>query len=306
MKTFVVGVFLFLGISSVPAGIVFGCFDNARAGVASPDSGSVMNDFRAHVLTNFPGASFKSTNTLTSSFLAGVDVVVLLAAFDSTIPITPLSAAEQSALLDFVRSGGGALILTDNNIQFEAASDSLSQPFNLNATGVISGSANATVTNLTHPIAAGPFGTVTSFFIQSFPGWYASLGTNAQGIATLNDNGQSALAAIPPHKLLPGSGGVVFFSDSTINDGNYVGSVITLVDNAIAYIAPKSTWLPTLFIRSENASVIVSWETNHAGFRLQASTNLPATVWNDVTLTGINEAQVSPTNNARFFRLIKP
>ena len=91
------------------------------------------------------------------------------------------------------------------------------QPFGLDCTGVIAAyDVPATVTNLTHPVANGPFGVVSNYIIHAYPGWFDALGSNAVAIATLNQNSQVCLAAIAPGVLSRNSGAVVFFSDSTI------------------------------------------------------------------------------------------
>jgi hypothetical protein len=301
---------LFSAIASlavtVNGGIVIGCFDTSRASVFSPSAGSSMTSFRANIAANFPGATFQSTNLLTSNFLSSISLLVVTAVAGNATEITPLSAAEQGALTNFVLAGGAALIFTDNNIQFQPASQSMVQPFGLDCTGNLPDSVMATITNLTHPVTDGPFGAVTIYTVASFPGWFDVLGPYAVGIATLNPNGEVSLAAIAPGVLSGTSGGVVFFSDSTINDGSFTNTLPILVDNAIDFVLTQPG-RPTLFItNNHDASVTVFWAKNVTGYRLQQTTNLFAKTWTDQTLTGVNTATVASSNSATFFRLISP
>jgi hypothetical protein len=286
--------------------IVIGCFDTNRAGVFSPSAGSSMTSFRANIAANFPGATFQSTNLLTSSFLSSINLLVITAVGGNTSGITPLNAAEQGALTNFVLAGGAALLCADNDIQFQPASQSMVQPFGLDCTGNLPNSVVATITNLTHPVTDGPFGAVTSYTVASYPGWFDILGPYAVGIATLNPNGEVSLAAIAPGVLSGTSGGVVFFSDSTINDGSFTNTLPTLVDNAVDFVLAPSA-RPTLFITNNyNATVTVFWETRFTGFRLEQTTNLLSNTWTDQSLTGANIAVVAVSNSATFFRLINP
>ena len=291
---------------SAKAGTVIGCFDINRASSYSPSSGSETTSFRDNIASNFPGATFQSTNTLTSNFLSSVNLLVLGVAFSGTSEITPLSGTEQAALTNFVLAGGALLIFADNDLQFQPASQSEVQPFGLDCTGSIAGSVAATVTNLSNPVADGPFGKVTNYTIASYPGWFDALGSNAVAIAILNPNSHVSLAAIAPGVLSATSGGVVFFSDTTIDNNSFTtaNAVPALVDNAVEFAL---TPVPTLFITKMNdTSVMVYWATNVPGFRLQQTTNLLSAAWTDQSLTGLNEAVVTVSNSAAFFRLIKP
>lgn len=292
------------------AELVIGCFDSNRAGTFSPSSGSVMNSFRNNITAICPTATFKSTNVLTSDFLSSVNLLVISSVYGYTTEITPLSAAEQTALTNFVTSGGSALIFCDNDGQFRPASQSLVQPFGFDCTGELGGQVAATVVNLSHPVANGPFGAVTNYIIAGYPGWFDILGKNAVAIATLNPNSQISLAAIAPGLLANTSGGVVFFSDSTIDDNSFTSTfgTTTLVDNAIDFVLPPSlVVLPALSITlTNNSSVLLDWNTNFTGFRLQEATNLVSSDWLDQTLSGFNEAVVVVSNSPAFFRLLKP
>ena len=290
---------------TVNGGIIIGCFDTSRAGAFSPSTGSSMTSFRANIASNFPSATFQSTNLLTSNFLDSINLLVVTAVSGGTTEITPLSAAEQGALTNFVLAGGATLLFADNDIQFQPASQSMVQPFGFDCTGNIPGSVMATIANLVSPVADGPFGAVTNYTVASYPGWFDILGPHAMGIATLNPNGEVSLAAIAPGVLSGTSGGAVFFSDSTINDGSFTNTLPVLVDNAIDFVLAKPA-RPTLFISNNSTSVTVFWATNFTGFRLQQTTNLVSPSWTDQSLTGVNTTVVTTSNEATFFRLIKP
>ena len=222
---------------------VIGTFDTSRGGDYSPGFGAGTSIWRAHLATTFPGVTFAATTTLTGAFLSTVNILMIDAVFGGSTPITPLSPAEQTALVNFVMAGGSALLFADNDIQFEAAGDSIVSPFGFDSTGTVAGSTGATVFNLSHPVANGPFGTVTNYD-QWYPGWFPTIGPGAAGIATLDTNGRSTLAAIAPGVLSPTSGGVVFFSDiSALDNGTYSPSKFTLVDNAIAFVPEPSAAL---------------------------------------------------------------
>ena len=99
-----------------------------------------------------------------------------------------------------------------NDSQFSLPSQSFVVPFGLATTGTVLSADSVTVTSPnSSPVTDGPFGLVTLYTV-SFPGWYTSLGT-AQGLATLDSNGETTLAWIPPGQISPSAGGIVFFSD---------------------------------------------------------------------------------------------
>jgi hypothetical protein len=201
-----------LGFSQPAEGqLVIGTFDEARGGIGSLLSANSADDLQA-VLTNYPCATVTASPSLTPEFLSGVEVLWLSVVFGSIDPIAGLSAPEQSALSDYITAGGGALLFTDNEAQFFVASESFVNPFGLETLGLLLSTQPVTVTSPTStPVTDGPFGLVTNYTV-GFPGWYTSLGT-AQGLATLDSNGATTLAWIPPGQISPSAGGIVFFSD---------------------------------------------------------------------------------------------
>lgn len=208
--------------------LVVGGFDASRGGIASIESGSFYATLRADILAAFPGAQITGSSVLDAAYLSSIDVLIIASAVDSVTAISPLTTAEQAALLAFVQNGSGAILITDNDtfagLASDPANESLLDPFGLDATGTIISA--ATVTNpVAHPVTDGPFGLVASYN-TIVAGWFDGLGP-ATALATLDGNGQPTLAVLDPGALGQGSGGVVFFSDTTFDN--------VLVLNAIAF-----------------------------------------------------------------------
>ena len=131
--------------------------------------------------------TFTGFNTLTFSNLACVDVLVLAPGTTHNTSSTPLSTNEQAALLDYVRQGGGAVILADNYSYAANATEeetALLSPFGMAGCCTIGGRVDVPVqTPALHPVTSGPFG-ITASFSQFFPGGLTGLGSYAVGLAT--------------------------------------------------------------------------------------------------------------------------
>lgn len=231
------------------AAVVVGGFSTGRAGVASISEGPFTEELRAAVVSAFPGSTFVGVDTLTSGALSTVDLVIVGAPTFSS-PVF-LSSAEQTALLNFVSSGGGALIYFDNDSYAgvpasDDANESFLDPFDMNSTGRVPSPANATSIAPAHPVMNGPFGTVTNF-ATNFGGWFESLGANGTALALYDPNGQAAIAAIAPGALAQGSGGVVLIGDADpfvdSADGGLFGTADnqTFFLNSVAYVPEAST-----------------------------------------------------------------
>ena len=233
--------------ASAASAISIGTFDTARGGIGSllsPEQTGV----RTAITASFPGTTITGTPELTSSFFSTIDLVWVLSGRSGGDAISPLSALEQSALRTFVEGGGRALLFADNDIFAGVASDpaneSLVDPFGLDVAGTLSGVQVVSVTPPnTSPVTNGPFGLVSSYN-TNFPGWFNNLGPDASSLATLNANGQPALAFIPPQTLSATSGGVVLFSDgNTAIDpagaGVFGNAERVLILNAIAATVPE-------------------------------------------------------------------
>lgn len=238
------------------AAIVVGTFDTGRAGPASIGEGPVTHELRSALISAYPGSSFVGVNSLTEQGLAAFDLLIVGApTFNTPIFLTP---EEQTALLNFVRSGGGAIIYFDNDSYAgvpasDDAAETFLDPFGLDATGRTPGVLNATTSAPEHPIAQGPFGQVTTF-TSSFAGWVDNPGPHAVPLMNYDFNGQPAIAAFGRDVLSPGAGGVVFFGDAdALVDsaaGGWFGAADnrTLFLNSVDYVIPEPTAISMLLV----------------------------------------------------------
>ncbi|APZ93100.1 putative Ig domain-containing protein [Fuerstiella marisgermanici] len=190
-----------------------GVWNATRAGIdLNFDTGTELEDLRDDLSASFPNGTLIGTSRLGDEFLSGVDVLALHAAASGFTEISPLTAAEQTALFNFVRDGGSAILLPDNDGDFAAFSDSILAPFGMDTSGVISFLNRADITAPEHPIFKGPFGEVTGFDTW-FPSQIVNFGAYATSVAALSGN-RSVGAVIEPGAIAEGSGGVVVFSDT--------------------------------------------------------------------------------------------
>lgn len=194
---------------------VIGGFDASRGGIFSLASGSENAALRASILAEYPAAQFTETTLLDASYLSGVDVLIVGSASEQASGITPLSAAEQSALSQYVQGGGAAVILTDNDAlpDLVLANESLASVFGLTTTGTLSGTQPASVVVPDHPITNGPHGS-TTVYSTVFPGWYSALGTSTVLARLDNAPGMAATCVwFGPGDFLQSSGSALFLSD---------------------------------------------------------------------------------------------
>lgn len=144
--TFVLG-----AAGSVASPITVGGFDAARGGIGALSTNAGLQSL---ILSEFPGSTFSSTATLTSAYLSTISDLVISVGFTNSSGITPLSAAEQTALFNFVLGGGTALLFTDNdsfNASAPAVNSSFLTPFGLTATGTLSGFQSSTLSTALIP-----------------------------------------------------------------------------------------------------------------------------------------------------------
>src|SRR5687768_16843772 len=140
MKHFIVfACSLLLTAVSHGAALVIGGWSTNRAGVSSLVEGPFAEEWRAAALAGYPGSTFVGLDALTPAALSPLDVVIVGAPTLSGAPIF-LSSSEQAALLDFVRSGGGAQIFFDNDSYAgvpasDDAAETYLDPFGIDATG---------------------------------------------------------------------------------------------------------------------------------------------------------------------------
>jgi hypothetical protein len=203
--------------------------------------GDAYSDARSSISSHFPASSFVAVPELTSEALSGKDVFVsgLLAQYQD------LQSSEQSALFDFVAGGGAAVIFGELDT-FLDASNSLVDPFAVSFAGELwSPMVTATITDATHPIASGPFGTVETF-TERYVTSVADLGAHASVVAT-NPLGDT-LVVIPRGALGPQSGPVVIFSDLSLFLGPPTDTPLfeeneTLFLNTVSWAVPEPATL---------------------------------------------------------------
>ena len=200
--------------------------------------GPFTEEWRAAALAGFPGSTFVGLDALTPAALNPLDVIIVGAPTLSGPPIS-LSSSEQTALLDFVRSGGGAQIFFDNDSYAgvpasDDAAETYLDPFGIDATGRVPSQSTTTSIALAHPVINGQFGTVTNLF-TNFGGWFETVGP-ATPLAQYDANGQIALAAIAPGALGAGSGAVVILGDADpiVDSGD--GGLFGTNDNRIYFM----------------------------------------------------------------------
>ena len=227
------------------AAVVVGGFSTTRAGDSSVVQGPYTTELRASLLNAFPGTTFVGLDTLTPAALSTVDVAIVGSPVVSPPPMT-LSSAEQTALLNFIKAGHGAIIYIDNSDFSGGPNESFLDPFGMHSAGKVQGQAVATSVAPNHPVMNGSFGTVTSF-TTSFGGYFDNLGPNAITLANYDANGQPGIAAIAPGALAPGSGGVVFIGDADALVDSAAGGLFHTTDNeklflnAVKYVPEPST-----------------------------------------------------------------
>jgi hypothetical protein len=246
---------LMAAATSNGAAIVVGAFSTTRADVSSVAQGQYTEELRASVIRAYPGSSFVGLDSLTPAALNAVDIVMVGAPTFSS-PIF-LSSAEQAALMNFLKGGGGALIYIDNDTYAGApasddANETFLDPFGMDSTGRTVPPATLSNVAPNHPVMNGPFGTVTAF-TTNYGGWFDNLGANAVALARYDANSEPALAAIAPGALGLGSGGVVFIpdADSLVDsaDGGLFGAPDNekLYLNSIAFVIPEPSTTALLF-----------------------------------------------------------
>lgn len=235
-------IFAVSGSSSASA-LVIGTFDSSRTGIANLDTGLFSTQSRNSLDANYPGLTFSSAPTLTPTFLAGIDILVI---HPVNFPgaISPLVADERSALFEYVAGGGNALLLLEVDPSGSAivtASQSIAGVFGLTIVDDgLDGYLYGTAANPAHPIFSGPFGTQASVILGG-AGVFTNLGPYAQGMMNMDASGLPVIAAIEAGAIAPGSGRVILTSDIHMFSDDSVGffsSHQTLHSNMFAWLHP--------------------------------------------------------------------
>ncbi|MCC6968825.1 MAG: hypothetical protein IT434_01260 [Phycisphaerales bacterium] len=229
-----------LAIASVPP--VIGGFNTTRAGAMSLAGGTDVMLLSSSLEIAFPGATLTGVGTLSDSYLAGVDVLFLTSGkkhSGASNAISPLTAAERTALLNFVKSGKGAIIAIDNS-DFEAANESILDAFALDASGKLGASEPLALGDTAESaIVNGRFGA-----IASLPTFWPGVVDNASSDRVVGrfTNDLAGLTIIPRDAISAGSGPVVIVSDmSTLVNTYLAGDAMALMLNAVSDMAGYCT-----------------------------------------------------------------
>jgi hypothetical protein len=250
------GIASLLIVADAQAGLRIGVFAAPRGGgyaLVGGTAGDYGAQAAAYINAHLPGVQLVGGQTLNDSFLNSVDILLLNASTSLNSNLS-LTLEEQAALLGFVKSGKGAVLLADG---FFPGGETLSTPFGATVGYFTTG--QSAVVQPNHPVANGPYGTISVFttdpvgFSTSFidPGPYATVIANGGA----NALGLPVILAVPENALAPGSGRVVLFSDAgTIlvsiqnNDG--------LLLNSIAYVVPEASSIGLLSLAGATAACV--------------------------------------------------
>lgn len=137
--------------------------------------------------------------------------------------------------------------------------------------------------------------------------WNAA--TNATGY-----NVKRALASGGPYSLIVTNTTALTWTDTGLTNGtsyfyvvsatNYLGES---TNSAQASARPVSTTSPKIKVGINGSKLQLNWPADHTGWRLQMSTNLNTTNWQDVSGAGAGDSiSVPPTNDTAFIRMIYP
>lgn len=237
-----------LATTAAQAGIVIGTWDTSRASTSNTATGSFGTQRQAALATNYPGYTYATTPTLTSEFLnSGITFLSITPADTSAVPITPLSEAEQTALFNFVASGGNAFLVAEGFAPFVDSANSMLAKFGMTiADDGLTGTLLGAPTTHAHPVIHGPYGDTSSIGVIG-AGIVTTKGPYAFPLATMNANGQTILAVIDRNAIAPGSGRVVITTDATLFVDSGAGGLFpshqALYLNIVQFLVPEpTTW----------------------------------------------------------------
>lgn len=228
-------VFLFTPLSA-NAGIAVG--GNAGAAGYAPMSGTIYGDLRDAIETQFSSSTFTTLTTLTGN-LSSYDLLVL-----NRFQSTPLTAAEQTAVYNYVLQGGNLVYVGD---AAELPNDSYTEPFGIMMVpdpAVPTGLFFADYTNPTHPYLTGPF---LAPIARPSGGAAAKVSVLGPSVELAKwAGGGVAISAFEANTLGPGAGFGLFFTDvNMFTLGRYSDEVGPVVANALAAI-PEPAGLSSL------------------------------------------------------------
>ena len=236
-------------------------------------SGTVPTSF-----TVAPGIDVASADTL-----AGTDVF-----FTGWVLTGTYTDEEKAALRAFVL-GGGALIATTDD-----AGHTMVDAFGLTQGDGTGTPTENVITDPAHPIADGPFGTVTSYRQYAATGNYPTLGPDAHEIGRYAAGPGTTIAVIERGALGPGSGPVVFVADvdvfSNADDGAEYNA--TLIKNIFAFVAGQPA-VPALRVADATGDEGNAGTTDlKFDLTLSAAADTPV----DVHFTTVDDTATSPSD----------
>jgi len=101
----IAGILAVASVTYAQTPLVIGGFDTERSGHISFPAGDYFVQARASLSASLGPVAFKSFPTLTYENLDGLDIVVLAPGTTHSTSAPPLSASEQSALLQYALAG---------------------------------------------------------------------------------------------------------------------------------------------------------------------------------------------------------
>jgi hypothetical protein len=285
--------------------LTIGGFDSTRGGVFSLAEGSALTELRSSIATAFPYATITASPTLTTTYLNSISVLLISSVTSEDIaPFTPLSTAEQEALVSFVERGGIALLFVDNDVNSpSAASNSFVGPFGIHATGNTGTYTEATAAGSSLPVLNGPFENISQYQTV-VDGWFDVTGSSVV-LATIPGVSGGTVAELlyltkssscTVYKgivLASGDSSMLDTGFSTIDDQN-------LVLNTIALAIPVSavTLSPTATVGGHTTTantVTLGFAAPGSGIVVNLTSSNPAVASVPATVTVAGGSTVSPT-----------
>jgi hypothetical protein len=247
MKT-LLSILLFLSPMVAHAQTIVG-FDLSRGGSYNLEAQSGV---RTAISDALPNARFTYTGSLSGEVLAEARGLVIMSPFSDVSAVTALSTTEKTALTDFVKAGGFAVILSDNNSSdgWTTTNNSFVSPFGVATTG----SFNAAVSIIDptgNPISNGPFGLVTSLTGVA-QGAFTTTPEAFKPLAQLSGGQQIVAGYFEQNALGTGSGAVLFVGDANVyNAGWATAANYDLLSNFVTFATvPEPTTVSLLLLGS--------------------------------------------------------
>jgi hypothetical protein len=184
--------------------LIVGSWNSTRGDLSAFATTDAFADARSALEAAY-GVGYHTFGTLNAD-LSKVHIAILgsVKQNESGNYVTAVSGAEQAALLDFVKQGGCAVLMSDGT-SFNVGNNSLTAPFGLETVGGF-GSAK------TARIVDGTFTSQTTYE-TNYPGWYYDVGTGGTKLAEFDNENQIAAVWFPTGTLATNSGPAFAFSD---------------------------------------------------------------------------------------------